>query len=85
MIFQPMVFGLLIAGVILCLGFFFGWRRSRIRERLQLESKSELALSRPKEEKPLELEFLPKTMVNKFEDKLGLKKGSAKVNELKRP
>jgi hypothetical protein len=84
MIFQPMIFGLLVAGAILCLGCFFGLRRSRVRERLQLESKSELALSRPQEEKSLELEFLPKAMVDKVEDKLGLKKGGAKVNELKK-
>jgi tight adherence protein C len=84
MIFQPMIFGLLVAGAILCLGCFFGLRRSRVRERLQLESNSELALSRPQEEKSLELEFLPKAMVDKVEDKLGLKKGGAKVNELKK-
>jgi hypothetical protein len=48
MIFQPLIFGMLVAGVVLCLGFFFGLRRSRVRERLQLETKGELAQSRPR-------------------------------------
>jgi len=76
---SPVIFGILIAGVILCLGFFFGLRRSRIRERLQLEGGP-----RPKEDKKLDLDFLPKEVVDKVEDKLGLKKGSPKVNELKK-
>jgi tight adherence protein C len=86
MIFQPLIFGMLVAGVVLCLGFFFGLRRSRVRERLQLETKGELAQSRPKDddEGPLDIEFLPKAVVDKVEDKLGLKSGSPKVNELKK-
>lgn len=82
MTFQPLLFGLLVAGVILCLGFFFHLGRSRLRERLQLEAKPELTLARVKEENPLE--FLPKTVVDKVETGLGLKRGSAKVNELKK-
>ena len=77
--FQPLLFGILIAGTVLCLGFFFGLRRSRIRERLQLEDGP-----RPKEDKNYDLEFLPKEMVEKVEEKLGLKKGSPKVDELKK-
>jgi tight adherence protein C len=84
MIFQPLVFGSLVAGAILCIGFFLGLRRSRIRERLQLEIKSDPSVSRPKEEKPLDLEFLPKAVVEKVEDRLGIKKGSPKLNELKK-
>jgi tight adherence protein C len=85
MIFQPLVFGILVAGVILCLGSFFGLRRSRVRERLKLETKEELALSRPKDndDGPLDIEFLPKAVVDKVEDKLGLKSGP-KINELKK-
>jgi tight adherence protein C len=79
MLFRPLLFGILVAVTILCLGLYFGLRRSRIRERLQLEGGP-----RAKEEKTLELDFLPKEMVNKVEDKLGLKKGSPKVNELKK-
>jgi tight adherence protein C len=73
-----------VAGVVLCLGFFFGLRRSRVRERLQTQAASEFSLSSPKKEKTLDLEFLPKNVVDKVEDKLGLKKGSVKVNELKK-
>ncbi|MFZ2089666.1 MAG: type II secretion system F family protein [Desulfobaccales bacterium] len=84
MLVSPLIFGFLVAGVILCLGFFFGVRRSRVRERLQLETALDTPQALPKEQKSLELDFLPKTVVDKVEDKLGLKKGSAKVNELKK-
>jgi len=75
----PLIFGILIAGTVLCLGLFFGLRRSRVRERLQLEGGP-----RFKEEKIYDLEFLPKEIIDKCEEKLGLKKGSPKVNELKK-
>ena len=86
MIFKPLIFGMMVAASILCLGFFFCWRRSRVRERLQLETKEELAQSRAKDndDGPLDIEFLPKAVVDKVEDKLGLKSGSPKVNELKK-
>ena len=86
MIFQPLIFGILVGGIILCLGFFFGFRRSRIRERLRLGTKEKLALSRSKDDDDglLNIEFLPKAVVDKVEDKLGLKSGSPKVNELKK-
>ena len=77
--FKPIIFGILVAGSILCIGFFIRFRRSRIRQRLQLE-----AMPRAKDEKALDLEFLPKEVVDKVEDKLGLKKGSPKINELKK-
>ncbi|MEJ2093520.1 MAG: type II secretion system F family protein [Syntrophobacterales bacterium] len=77
--FKPLVFGLLVAGSILCLGCFIRLRRSRLQKRLQLEG-----VSRSKEEIALDLEFLPKEVVDKVEGKLGLKKGSPKVNELKK-
>ncbi len=86
MVYQPLIFGMLVAGVILFLGLFFGLRRSRIRERLRLEAKGESASShsKDKDEGPLDIEFLPKAVVDKVEDKLGLKRGSSKVNELKK-
>jgi tight adherence protein C len=84
MAYQPLIFGMMVGGIILCLGFFFGLRRSHVRKRLRLQTKADLALSRPKNESHLDLEFLPKAVVNKVEDKLGLKKGSPKVNELKK-
>ena len=84
MLFPPLIFGMLVAGVILCLGFFFGLRRSRVRERLRLETKADVAQSRPQDGMTLDVEFLPKAVVDKVEDKLGLKKGGTKVNELKK-
>ncbi len=81
--FSPFLFGLLVGGVILCIGFFFGLRRSRVRERLELEKKP-VARAQSKEEKIFDLEFLPKAVVDKVEDKLGIKRGSPKVNELKK-
>ena len=77
--FKPLIFGIMVAGSILCIGFFFRLRRSRIRQRLELKT-----TPRAKEEKALDLDFLPKEVVDKVEDKLGLKKGSPKVNELKK-
>jgi len=82
MTFQPLLFGLLVAGVIVCVGFFFHLGRSRLRERLQIDAKPEMTLARPREETPLE--FLPKAMVDRMEAGLGLKRGSARVNELKK-
>jgi tight adherence protein C len=84
MLVTPLIFGMLVAGVVICIGFFFGLRGSRVRERLETQAASEFSPSRPKEEKTLDLEFLPKNVVDKVEDKLGLKKGSAKINELKK-
>jgi len=86
MVFKSLIFGMVVAGSILCLGFFFGLRRSRVRERLQLEIKEESAQSRSKDndDGPLDIEFLPKELVDKVEDKLGLKSGSPKINELKK-
>jgi tight adherence protein C len=84
MVVYPLVFGVLVAGFILSIGFFFGLRKSRVRERLQRDTKDEAASSHPQESLPFDLEFLPKDMVDKVEDKLGIKKGSPKINELKK-
>jgi tight adherence protein C len=86
MLFKPLIFGMMVAGAILCVGFFFGLRRSRVRERLQLETKEELSqsCSKDNDDGSLDIEFLPKAVVDKVEDKLGLKSGSPKVNELKK-
>ncbi len=80
----PLIFGMLVAGIIICLGLFFGLRKSSVRERLERDTKAEPAQSRPQDRVPFDIEFLPKEMVDKVEDKLGLKKGSVKVNELKK-
>lgn len=84
MLFPSFMFGMVVAGFILCIGFFFGLRRSRVRERLQRDTKVEEIQSRPQDGIPFDIEFLPKEMVDKVEDKLGLQKGGAKVNELKK-
>lgn len=80
--FHALFFGMLVAGMILFVGFYFHQQRSGVRERLQIEEKKDLALAKPQEDKSLE--FLPKALVDKVEDKLGLKRGSPKVNELKK-
>jgi|YelNatPaOPRAMG01_1025707.scaffolds.fasta_scaffold00578_31 tight adherence protein C len=86
MLFKPLIFGVMVAAFILCLGSFFGLRRSRVRERLQLETIDAVTRSRSKNpnDDPLDIEFLPKELVDKVEDKLGLKSGSPKINELKK-
>jgi tight adherence protein C len=84
MMFSPLLFGFLVGGAVLFIGLFFGLKKSRVRERLQLETKLDNALSPPKEEKTLGFEFLPKNVVDKVDDTLGLKKGSPKINELKK-
>jgi tight adherence protein C len=78
--FYAVFFGVCVAGMVLFLGLF-GWRSgSRARQRLKAQNKSEIIL--PREEKPTE--FLPPALVEKFEAKLGLGKGSSKVRELKK-
>jgi|UniRef100_A0A7C5AMM2 tight adherence protein C len=84
MTLQPLLFGILVAGVIICLGFFFRLGRSRIRERLQGEYQSQTKPSRAPKENLLDFQLLPKEVADKLETKLGLKKGSSKVNELKK-
>jgi tight adherence protein C len=82
MALQAVLFGVMVAGVILCAGFFLRQNRSRVRERLQREAAPETGRPQAKEEKSLE--FLPKAVTDKVDEKLGLKRGSVKVNELKK-
>jgi tight adherence protein C len=84
MIVTPLIFGMLVAGIVICIGFFFRLQKSRLRERLEEETKADLTPSRPQEGSSFDIEFLPKAVVDKVEDSLGLKRGSAKINELKR-
>jgi len=74
------LFGLSIAAVIISVGHFLQGRGSRVRRRLQVgEGKKE---AKVKEERvPL---FLPKELVDKAEEKLGFKRGSAQVKEVKK-
>ncbi|MEJ5330428.1 MAG: type II secretion system F family protein [Desulfobaccales bacterium] len=77
--FVAILFGLSIAVVIISLGRFLQSRGSRVRQRLQVE---EVKRDKVKEERPTE--FLPKELVDKAEEKLGLKRGSAQVKEVKK-
>jgi len=77
---SPLLFGLMVAACIGSVAFFFHHSGSRIRKRLQIQTKPEL---RPvgAEDTPV---FLPPALVDKFEGKLGLKKDSTKAKELKK-
>lgn len=77
---SPLLFGLMVAACVGSVAFFFHHSGSRIRKRLQIQTKPEL---RPvgAEDAPV---FLPPALVDKFEGKLGLKKDSTKAKELKK-
>lgn len=80
MISIPILFGILVAGVIAFIALFFRQGSSRVRKRLQgVERKPQD--TRPKAVIP---SVLPQSLVDKFEGKLGLKKDSSKVKELKK-
>lgn len=74
----PLLFGLLIAACVGSLASFFHWGRSRVHKRLEVEAKVEW---RPPDDSPV---VLPAELVKKFEDKLGIKKDSSKVKEMKK-
>jgi len=75
-----LLFGLSIAVVIISLGRFLQSRSSRVRQRLQTgEVKKEVKAADRSDP-----EFLPKEFVEKAEEKLGIKKGSTQVRELKK-
>jgi len=75
-----MLFGLFVGGAIVSLGLFFRQGGDRVRLRLQGPKKVDLSHLRLEEE----WAFLPKPLVQKFEEKLGLKKGSPKREEMKK-
>jgi tight adherence protein C len=74
------LFGLFIGGAIASLGLFFRQGGNRLRLRLQGQKKADPSHLRLEED----WAFLPKSMVLKFEEKLGLKKGSPKRVEMKK-
>ncbi|MHB8069776.1 MAG: type II secretion system F family protein [Desulfobaccales bacterium] len=74
----PLLFGLLIAAFIGSLASFFRLNGSRVRKRLEVETKVEW---RPPDDSPA---VLPPELVKKFEDKLGIKKDSSKVKAIKK-
>lgn len=77
---SPLLFGLMVAACIGSVAFFFHHSGSRIRKRLQIQTKPEL---RPvgADDAPV---ILPPALVKKFEGKLGLKKDSSRAKELKK-
>ncbi len=74
----PVLFGLLIAAAIGSLASFLHLGGSRVRKRLEVDTKVEW---RPPDDSPA---VLPPELVKKFEDKLGIKKDSSKVKEIKK-
>jgi tight adherence protein C len=80
LILQAALFGLLIGGVIVFLGFFLKQRQSLVRKRLQAPSpvKAEL-LRRQRADKPA---FLSSDLIENLEKKLDLNKGGARTKKL---
>jgi len=77
--FAPLIFGFLVAACIGSLAFFFLFGGSRVRQRLGIQTKPGL---RPAvDDSPA---VLPPALVEKFEEKLGIKKDSSKAKELKK-
>ncbi|MBM4285394.1 MAG: type II secretion system F family protein [Deltaproteobacteria bacterium] len=75
------LFGLTVAGIIICLGsFLYQQMGARVRRRLKAQAGAEMVKRR--EEK--KIEFLPPAVVEKVEEKLGLNQGSTKVKELRK-
>ena len=75
----PLLFGFLVAACIGSVASFFLFNGSRVRQRLEIQTKPEL---RPAADgAPV---VLPPALVEKFEKKLGIKKDGSKAKELKK-
>jgi tight adherence protein C len=75
----PMIFGLLVSTTVILLILSFRRQGSRVGKRLIVEGKAEQLLAAPEAATLV----LPSEMVEKFENKLGLKKGAPRVKDLK--
>jgi len=76
----PILFGFLVAACIASLASFFHFSGSRVRKRLELQTKP--AEARPAvDDTPV---VLPSSLVDKFENKLGVQKDSSKAKDLKK-
>jgi tight adherence protein C len=73
----PMLVGLLVAGTIMSVVFYFQRESSGVHKRLSLATKSDLVRTE------VEKHYLPLSLLNKLEEVLGLKKDSARMKELK--
>jgi tight adherence protein C len=79
---QAVVFGVLIGGFIIFLGFFLQQRFSFVRRRLQTPARAQADLLRPqREEKPA---FLSINLIEKLEKQLDVGKDSARNKELQK-
>jgi tight adherence protein C len=79
MAISPLLFGFLIAACIASLASFFHFGGSRIRKRLEVQTKP--GRRQPVDDTPV---VLPSALVEKFEKKLGIKKDGSKAKELKK-
>lgn len=75
----PLFFGFLVAACIASVASFFHFSGSRVRKRLEIQTKPEWRP--PVDDSPA---VLPPALVEKFEKKLGVKKDGSKAKELKK-
>jgi tight adherence protein C len=81
-VFQAVLFGLLIAGMIIFVGVYLRQSQSLVRRRLQPELRPKTELLRPQlEDKP---SFLSHDLTKKLENKLDLQKTGAKIKGLQK-
>ena len=79
-IFQAVLFGLLIGGMITFLGIFLQQRYSSVRRRLQVNPRLNTDLMRPQmEDKPA---FISSNLAEKLEEKLDLRKDGPTIKRL---
>jgi tight adherence protein C len=79
-IFQAVIFGLLIGGMLTFLGIFLQQRYSSVRRRLQVNPRQSAELMRPQmEDKPV---FISSDLAEKLEEKLDLRKDSSTIKAL---
>jgi len=79
MAITPLIFGFLVAACIASLASFFHFSGSRIRKRLEIQTKPERRAA--VDDSPA---ILPPALVEKFEKKLGIKKDGSQAKELKK-
>jgi tight adherence protein C len=82
LILQAVIFGLLIGGFVVFLGFFLQQRSSFVSRRLQMNSRPKSDLLRPQLEKAPS--FLSADLAAKIEKQLDLGRDSARIKELRK-
>jgi tight adherence protein C len=81
-ILQAVIFGVLVGGLILSLGLFLQGRQSTLRRRLQPHRRLKAEILRSREAN--QPAFISPDLVEKLEGKLDLKRGGARISELKK-